>query len=241
VDLDALAGAYRFRPASDAARQRAQRAAAGVEAGEWALDVGGGPGEHAELWSRRGLHPVVLDPSGSMLAAARGRTGVATVQGRSQRMPFADGVFRLVYFHLSLHYGDWRRAVDEAMRVLTPGGTCWVWTLGPDHHASSLLAQWFPSVESLDRRRFPDPDEVAAHLERSGDVSRGREIERRQRPSGEWRAAVAAGFVSTLQLVDPAELAAGLDAFAKAHPDPRELVTYEMRWDWIRVDRQPLA
>ena len=45
------------------------------------------------------------------------------------------------------------------------------------------------------------------------------------------------GFVSTLQLIRPEELDAGLAAFRAAHPDPDELVTYELKWDWIVAKR----
>jgi SAM-dependent methyltransferase len=208
--------------------------------GDRALDVGGGPGEHAAAWAAAGIDAVVVDPSAAMLAVARRRPGVATVRGVSQQLPFRPGTFQLVFFHLSLHYGDWRRALDEATRVLAPGGSCWVWTLGPDHHATSMLSRWFPSVADLDRARFPDPDAVAAHLADRGSVARGKVRERRQRPSGEWREAVAAGFVSTLQLLEPNELEAGLRRFAERYPDPQALVTYEMRWDWIHLRREPI-
>jgi hypothetical protein len=44
---------------------------------------------------------------------------------------------------------------------------------------------------------------------------------------------VRAGFVSTLQLLTPEEIAAGMAAFAAAHPDPTERVDYELRWTWL--------
>jgi SAM-dependent methyltransferase len=201
--------------------------------------VGGGPGEHAAAWAVAGINAVVVDPSAAMLAAAKRHQGVATVRGVSQQLPFRAGTFRLVFFHLSLHYGDWRRALDEATRVLAPGGSCWVWTLGPDHHATSMLSRWFPSIAELDRARFPDPDDVAAHLAGRGSIERGKVREQKQRPSGEWREAVAAGFVSTLQLLEPDELDAGLRRFAEQYPDPQAPVTYEMRWDWIHLRRLP--
>jgi hypothetical protein len=44
---------------------------------------------------------------------------------------------------------------------------------------------------------------------------------------------VRAGFVSTLQMVDRAEIDRGLAAFCAAHPDPGERVSYELHWTWI--------
>ncbi len=41
-------------------------------------------------------------------------------------------------------------------------------------------------------------------------------------------AAVRAGFVSTLHLLSADQVTAGLNAFAAAHPDPDELVSYRL-------------
>jgi ubiquinone/menaquinone biosynthesis C-methylase UbiE len=42
--------------------------------------------------------------------------------GDAAQAPFADGSFDVVVSFLSLHYLAWPRAIDEIMRVLTPGG-----------------------------------------------------------------------------------------------------------------------
>ena len=148
-------------------------------------------------------------------------------------MPLRSNQFRLAYFHLSIHYGDWRAALDEAVRVVVPGGRVWIWTLGPDHHRASMLSQWFPSVAPLDRERVPDPEDLAGYLGRYGQVETVGEVEDTIRPAGEWVEAVKAGFVSTLQLVPPDEMAAGLAAFSRKYPDPSQTIVYEMYWTRI--------
>ncbi len=170
-----------------------------------------------------------------MVAAAANHSGVSAIRGAAQRMPLSDRTMDVVYFHLSIHYGDWRRAFDESLRVVKPGGAIWVWTLGPDHHASSFLRRWFPRIEELDRVRFPDPEVMAHYLRRRATVTLGSEVEAKTRPAGEWAAAVRAGFVSTLQLLTPAETAAGMRAFAEAYPDPAAPVEYALRWTWLKV------
>ena len=201
--------------------------------GTWALDVGGGPGTHASVWNELGYRAVVVDPAAGMTATARS-AGVTTVRGVGQRLPFLAHTFRLVYFHLSIHYGDWRAALDEARRVLSPQGVIRVWTLGPDHHEASFLARWFPRVPSIDRQRFPDPADIVDHLVASGcHVEFGNAEEDLARGAGDWVAAVRAGFVSTLQLLSAAELEDGLAAFRNEHPDPEEVLRYRMRWTWI--------
>ena len=66
------------------------------------------------------------------------------------------------------------------------------------------------------------------------------ETETVSRRAADWEAAVRAGFVSTLQLLDPAELEAGLARFHEEHPDPDEICHYRL---WYRgiMGRKPAA
>ena len=238
VDLEDLAAGYAHRPASDAAKARARRAAesADVGPGELALDIGGGRGAHAAVWVTRGALAVVVDPSQGMTAAAAKRPGLTAVRAEGQLLPFRTDAARLCYFHLSIHYGDWRKALDEVARVLGPGGECWIWTMGEEHHRNSFLARWFPSVGDIDTERFPDPGRVAEYLARMGaDVAVGREVENKVVPARQWRAAAEARFVSTLQLLSDDEFRAGLAAYDNTYPDPDQPVRYVLTFDWIRA------
>ena len=233
VDLDRLAEGYRHRPASVASLERAHAAGSSLVRGARVLDVGGGPGNHAAVWQRQGLNAVVLDPSAAMLAYGR-RHDLRGVRGTAQAMPFRVHRFALVWFHLSIHYGDWRAAIDESVRVLDDRGSVEIWTLGPDHHERSMLARWFPSVPRIDAHRFPHPEALAGYL--SGqvpDVSVTHPVEEVARPSGSWLQAVEAGFISTLQLLSEDERSAGIEAFRRAHPDPDEEIAYQLHFTRI--------
>ena len=233
VDLDRLAAGYRHRPPSHASLERARLAGEGLHSGSAILDVGGGPGYHAGVWMDLGHRPVVFDPAREMTRPAAER-GITVVRGVSQAMPFRDKSFDLAWFHLSLHYGDWAEAVDEAVRVTKRGGRVEIWTLAPDHHAKSMLARWFPSVTEVDAARFPESPAVEAYLRKATNkVDRTKVIEHKTPTAGEWVAAVEAGFVSTLQLIDEDELRTGIAAFSQAHPDPAVEVAYELRLDHI--------
>lgn len=203
--------------------------------------MGGGRGDHAVVWAERGVEAVVLDPASGMITAAAAQPGVRAVIGRAQELPFRSRTFGLVYFHLSIHYGDVARAIEEAARVLADRGRIEIWTLGPRHHPSSNLSRWFPSVAALDAERFPHPETIAGHLTSLGlEVTIRPRPEPVARPAGEWVRSVQAGFVSTLQLLDADEIEAGLAAFRRQHPDPDQPFTYVLDYDQIVAVPRPL-
>lgn len=239
VDLEDLAVGYQQRPTSQVALARAARAADAVQlgAGDIALDLGGGRGRHAAVWVQRGARAVVVDAARGMVQVAAAQPGVDAICASTQALPLGNGSARLAYFHLSLHYGDWRVALDEVVRVVQAGGQCWVWTMGEAHHRASFLAKWFPSVGDIDAKRFPDPAAVTAYLrERARHVNAGVEVEHKTVAAGRWRDAAAARFVSTLQLIPPAELANGLAEFDVAHPDRSQPIDYDLTFDWIEAN-----
>jgi ubiquinone/menaquinone biosynthesis C-methylase UbiE len=238
VDLENLAAGYDHRPPSPDGLARAKRAAdaVGLTPGDVAMDIGGGRGHHSAVWGNLGALAIVVDPAKGMVRSSAEQFGVVPVRGVAQQLPFRDDSARLVYFHLSIHYGDWRASLDEAVRVLAAGGECWVWTMGEEHHRQSFLARWFPSVGDIDSARFPDPQEVVEHLTKRGAaVESGIEVEPKRMAAAAWRAGVTARFVSTLQLLSDTELSDGLAAFDQVHPDPDEPVDYVLTFDWIRA------
>jgi len=177
---------------------------------------------------------VLVDPSRAMTQEAV-RRSLFVVRAAAEALPFSDGAFGLVYFHLSIHHADWRRALAEAARVLRSNGEVWIWTLGAEHHRTSFLARWFPSVVAIDTARFPEPATLIDSLGDAGLELRtiDREEEVVQRRAGDWQAAVEAGFISTLQLLEPSELSQGLASFRRAHPDPDEMLSYRLRYSLI--------
>src|SRR5688572_3672726 len=90
-----------------------------------ALDVGCGEGRFCRMLTSRGVDVVGVDPTPSLIAAARARDGGATyVRGRAERLPFPDASFDLVVSYLTLiDIPDVETAIPEMARVLRPGGT----------------------------------------------------------------------------------------------------------------------
>lgn len=232
VDLARLAAGYDHRIEAAAQTHAGLAAdACGLGPDHVAVDVGGGRGAHAAVFARRCRAAVVVDRSPDMARHARD-AGVLAVVGDGARLPIVAGAAHLVYSHLAIHHGrpeDW---LAEARRVVAPGGTVWVWTLAREHLRASMLARWFPSVVPIDEARFPEPATLAAAMAGLGLAGIGaiERVEPVRRTAGSWLAAVRAGFVSTLQLIDPAELEAGLAAFTAAHPDPDAAVDYTLHY-----------
>jgi len=231
IDLDRLADAYRLRPMSAHAHNRALAAAQGC--GGWLLDIGGGAGLHGATWKQEltehEVRPVIIDPSPAMLAQAGRITGLGLVMAEAQRLPMSDNTCGLAYFHMSIHYGEWPKAVDEALRVVAPGGRVEVWTIAPAAIERSSLGRWFPRVVEIDTARFPEPVDIAGHcVSRGGTVSVSSVTEPIVRRAGDWTEAVRGRFVSTLQLLGDEEIEAGLAEFAAEFPDEDAEYAYSM-------------
>lgn len=236
IDLTDLTRGYRHRQPTPATLDRARQAAA--ERSGVFVDVGGGTGAHAREWVRPGVTPIVVDPSASMCREASSRDGVVVVKGESQHLPLRDNVADLVYFHLSIHYGSYRAALEEAARVVAPTGTIEIWTFAPESMASSALARWFPSIARLDAERFPPIGMLTESLERSGSTVEIDQLpEVVERTAASWQAAVRNRFVSTIQLLTDDEIEDGLARFTQEYGDGDEPYRYSVDFVRLRVTR----
>ena len=93
------------------------------------LDIGTGTGRMLEILSPRVHHGVGIDLSGSMLNVARsniensGFINIHVRKGDMYQLPLDDDSVDLALVHMVLHYSDDPlRVIDEAGRVLRPGG-----------------------------------------------------------------------------------------------------------------------
>jgi SAM-dependent methyltransferase len=87
------------------------------------LEIGCGDGRVAAGLAGWAASYVGLDADPAALAEAETRVPDATfVEGRGEALDFADESFDVVLFTLCLHRMDAEAALDEARRVLRPGG-----------------------------------------------------------------------------------------------------------------------
>ena len=92
-------------------------------------DLGSGEGSSALLLSQRAVRVIAVDSSAKMIEVAREqalRYGVKNVDyrlGDMEEIPIAGGEVDLVFFSQSLHHAlHPQRALEEACRILSPGG-----------------------------------------------------------------------------------------------------------------------
>lgn len=95
-------------------------------------DVGCGDGGLVRFMARQGARVTGIEPSAGQLGRARAAEPAADEdyrQGRAEALPFAEGELDAVVFFNSLHHVPVEvqgAALDEAARVLRPGGCVYV-------------------------------------------------------------------------------------------------------------------
>jgi SAM-dependent methyltransferase len=196
--------------------------AADVRAGSRLLDVACGPGFVSEAAAARGAEPVGLDVAPTMLERARLRCpGLRFVEGDAQRLPFGDASFDAVTMNFGiLHLSRPETAIEEARRVLVPGGryafTAWVEEGNvADAIVDAAVAAHAVPVEVPDGPpfyRFGDPDECRRALAGAGFDPDSVEVETVTVP---WR-------VPDAELLFEAQLHAGVRTAAVLRGQPPE-------------------
>ena len=172
------------------------------------LDAGCGSGWYSEQLVSRGATVEAIDASGAMIDHARKRlrdAGAADdqvsfrVADLADRLPFDDEIFDGIVSPLVLHYmRDWRPALREMRRVLSPRG----WLLFSTHHPASDAARF-------NTRNYFATEHVVDHWDWVG------RVEFYRRPLSEIVDSLTeSGFVIE-KVVEPAPT----EEFRKAKPD----------------------
>src|SRR6202011_1464955 len=167
----------------------------------------------------RGARVWGVEPSPEMAAVARSRVSTVKV-APAEKLPFKDGWFERAVMWLVFHLVDRPRAFAEVRRVLGPDGRLVIATFDPAHFDRYWLNRFFPSLEAIDRARFPGPGDLTRELETAGFGS-VRLVSLRQRAAIDRESAlerVRGRFISPLQLLDEDEYASGLKKMEQELP-----------------------
>jgi malonyl-CoA O-methyltransferase len=119
----------------------------GPVAGRRVLDLGCGTGRHTLALARAGADVTALDQSPEMMALARRKLDGFDVEWLQHAlpaaMPFPDAAFALIVAGLVVeHIADLPALVNEAARVLAPGGRFVVSALHPERTADGQRARF---------------------------------------------------------------------------------------------------
>jgi len=107
------------------------------------LDIASGDGALAELLAPQARRMVCVDISPKVVEAGRARTqplgNVEYLQADMQSLPLADAEFDCVMMLHALTYAEQPQdAIDEAVRVLRPGGRLLIATLNKHSHLNAV-------------------------------------------------------------------------------------------------------
>jgi ubiquinone/menaquinone biosynthesis C-methylase UbiE len=143
---------------SESVRDRAL-AAAGVQAGQVAADIGAGSGFVTEALLNAGLRVIAVDPSAAMLDVIRRKfDGVICRQSTSESLPLETSSVDFAFANMVLHHVEQPLlAISEMARILRPGGRLVITDLDThqfeflreEHHdrwmgfARAEVQQWF--------------------------------------------------------------------------------------------------
>ena len=161
--FDALHARFKSEVATEDIRLRAVARTLGPIEDRLILDLGCGKGRFASHLVASGARVVGLDLSTAMLGQAR---GLDRVKASARRLPFGDQTFdAVVAIEVLEHVGTIDGVLDEARRVLKPGGRLVI----IDKNAGALNSRrpWLPAlvVKWIDERRglwmYPSDSPVA--------------------------------------------------------------------------------
>jgi SAM-dependent methyltransferase len=118
--------------------------------GRLVLDAGCGMGRFSDVASRWGANVIGVDLSSAVDAAWRNlgdRENVRVAQADIFRLPFADATFDAVFSIGVLHHTpDTRRAFEQLVRLVKPGGRIAIWLYasygGDKWLVSDVLRRW---------------------------------------------------------------------------------------------------
>ena len=233
-DFGRLASAYdRVRPVDDNWREVFEIVVReGDLRGRRVLDCGCGTGRLSKALAESAAARVWgVDPEPKMLLVAEQNLpdSVGLKEGRAERLPFRNGWFERAVMWLVCHLVDRPLAFAELRRVVVAGGRLVVVTFDPEHFGDFWLNRYFPSLEAIDRARFPDGDELGSQLTAAGfgTVRLERHSQRASLTREEALERIEQRHISTFDLLDEDEVSRGTSQAAQELPAN---VQYAIEW-----------
>jgi SAM-dependent methyltransferase len=226
LDYDQYAGTYAWtREAVPWVLDPLARSAGLLPPGSTLLEAGCGTGNYVGALAalRSDLGYIGFDISRPMLEVARSRApNVQFLHGDAAKsFPCDDGRCQLVFaVDVVHHLEDLERFFQESRRVLAPDGRLIIVTDSEESMRARSLTRFFPEILALERKRYPDPEQLRVAASKAGLA-----LEREEPAIGdipltdEFLAKLEAKCASSMRLL-PAEVhAAGMERVRAARAE----------------------
>jgi len=146
--------AQRFTLVRDKSLRLVEKLNGGITAKLCVADIGCGPGMQAQLWAERGHKVFGLDINAPFIEIARQRAEDAELViqfdvGSATELPYPDASMDVALLpELLEHVVDWQGCLDEAIRILKPGGLLYLsttnWLCPVQQEFNLPLYSWYP-------------------------------------------------------------------------------------------------
>ncbi len=132
------------------------------------LDFECGTGNYANTLHRLTQAQVYgVEPSDGMREKATAKNpNITFVKGNHESIPFEDNYFDFVYMTDVIHHiPDVEMMFTEIGRVLKSGGSLCIVTESHEQIDKRFYVKYFPSTAIVDKRRYPDIDEIISKVQ----------------------------------------------------------------------------
>ncbi|MBN1665104.1 MAG: methyltransferase domain-containing protein [Deltaproteobacteria bacterium] len=207
-----------------------------IQAGMKVLDLGCGTGNlSAQLLECVPVEAIGIDKSLGMLKKANTKAlQVLCADADANPLPFKNDSFDIVIGAYVIHHIRSRTAlIKDCFRILKDDGAMILLTSSHDHieRLHPVIREFFPSLIELDKKRFPDTEELDDIFQTAGfDDIRHEELVLSDIPIDMvYLEKVKNKFVSTFYLLSDNEFQAGVAKLEKFIANSREPVSREWR------------
>lgn len=127
-------------------------------------DIGGGTGSLACILTNSGAHVTIIDPSEAMTKIAVKKDGrLKVLNAKAESIPLGTNEFDFVCMKDCLHHmTEQQKALEEAVRILKPGGKILIQEFNPFHPVGKIIFLF--ERMAFEKTRMIRPDDLVQSM-----------------------------------------------------------------------------